>query len=97
MKIRYARVIRNNGQNYILCYDGSVAEATPAMLLRLFTGFRNAEELHGNWGDWTVFAHSMEGVGGETLAFVSDRHLLVETIVHSKLITPKHPIKLYRN
>ena len=84
------RLINQRKKQLLLCPNGSILEVDKEVLRRLLTGFRKANTFKGTHGYWNAESVPMEGVAGETLAFVDDSDKLV--ILSDKLFASEKEI-----
>ncbi len=71
------RLIRKNGKMYLLCNNGTIAEATEPVLKQLFLCFREIDIVKGKDGRWdTAPTKTMENYKGTTIAWVEDNGIL---------------------
>lgn len=72
-----ARLIKNNSGYFILCNNGTIADAYRPELTKLITSFKTIHEMSGEKGNWNIEYPEMITYPGETFAYVTDTYDLV--------------------
>lgn len=66
------RLIRKDGKQFLLCNNGSIAEADDRILHLLFVCYKDPDTFNGQYGSWNAEYDTMESYPGYTIAYVND-------------------------